>query len=161
MTNAELAAGVLGIPPIELWDGAQEVAASVLHTVEGHAPVELTYHLKERQWELKRRWDYLDERHGCAVTVPEGFRFDLASVPRLLWVRVAPYELSLAAPLIHDFLYRNGGRVMGLGFMRRHYTRREADAVFYDLMESEGVGSFRRRAAYTAVRLFGGGAWQP
>ena len=42
---------------------------------------------------------------GDNLISAEGFRFDLASIPRVFWFLVSPFELSIAAPLLHDFLY--------------------------------------------------------
>lgn len=45
--------------------------------------------------------------------MPERFRFDLASLPREAWPLIAPFELSIAAPLLRDYLYRSGGAPAG------------------------------------------------
>lgn len=87
------------------------------------------------------------------VLVPFGFEFDLASIPRFAWRIIAPFELSLVAPLVHDWIYHN------VGLMGR-FSRREADRVFRYLMEESGIAKWRVKAAYSAVRLFGGRAWK-
>jgi len=97
-----------------------------------------------------------DFRHRRHHIVKEGFEFDAASVPRLAWMLIAPIDLGVLAVLSHDDLYHRGGRAKG----QWRYTRSEADALFYDLMTLEGVGTLRRRAAYQAVRRFGSKAWQ-
>jgi hypothetical protein len=54
------------------------------------------------------------------IQIPAGFVFDLASVPRVLWWLIAPFELSIVAPLIHDWLYRvEGARE---GFREAHVS---------------------------------------
>lgn len=126
---------------------------------------------------MEPRVDYL-VREGCWITlapfsyedvhIPQGFRCDLSSVPRPLWWLVAPFELSVAAPLVHDFLYRCGGTTPTIirttpgyerpGFLRR--TRKEVDQLFLQVMLEEGVNPWRARVAYHAVRLFGGRAFQ-
>ena len=55
-------------------------------------------------WVLEAPYRYDDG--ATRLTVPAGFAFDLASIPRLFWPLAAPFELSIAAPLLHDFLYR-------------------------------------------------------
>lgn len=99
-------------------------------------------------------------RAGGVIVVPEGFLSDLSSVPRAAWWLIAPFELSITAPLVHDALYRYGGRLPG-GWTEPHmtFTRAEADALFRHIMKREGVARWRRAAAHTAVRRFGGGAW--
>lgn len=99
------------------------------------------------------------------LVVPEGFRHDFASVPRLLWALVAPLDLGLAS-LFHDWLYRHRGRVETLRWtapgweaVGEPWTREDADRLFGRLMREQGVARWRRRAAYLAVRAFAGGAW--
>jgi hypothetical protein len=129
-----------------------EVRASALP-----GPV-LTY-VGDNQWRLEAGYAYNDEAH--VITVPEGFMFDLSSVPRPLWWLIAPFELSVSAPLLHDFLYRSGGKPRaGSVEPPRTYTRLDADRMFRRIMEAEGVAAWRRTLGYAAVRLFGGGAWR-
>lgn len=107
------------------------------------APV-LTY-LGAGRWRLEKPYLW------NSIAVPEGFMFDLASVPRAFWWLIAPFELSIVAPLIHDWLCSHG-KSYG-------YSRKQADEIFSTLMELEGVPRWRRRLAYRAVRLnaiFGG-----
>ncbi len=86
------------------------------------------------------------------VRIHPGFRFDLASIPRPLWLLIAPFELSIEAPLLHDYLYFHGG--MG------QFTRKQADRLFLRVMKNEGIWAWRRWPAYLAVRLFGRPAWK-
>lgn len=121
------------------------------------APV-VTYLVQERMWRLEA--PYICQHEVHRITVPDQFEFDLASVPRPFWWLIAPFELSIAAPLLHDFLYRYGGEPPdGSVVPSRSYSRREADLLFRDIMEQEGVSPWRRAAAYRAVRWLGAGAW--
>lgn len=115
----------------------------------------------DESWVLREDYKYFDRETGVWIKVPAGFRFDLASVPRAVWSIIAPFELSIAAPLLHDFLYRHGG-APPRGTIRpyRAWTRAEADRLFRDVMAREGVPGWRRWAAYLAVRAFGGGSWR-
>jgi hypothetical protein len=111
------------------------------------------------QWRLEANYVYRDG--ATTITVPAGFRFDLSSVPRALWWLIAPFELSIAAPLLHDFLYLHGSSPpLGSVDPPRTYTRADADRVFVELMRAEGVPAWRRLLGYAAVRLFGGNAWR-
>lgn len=113
---------------------------------------------RDGAWVLEAPYAYHDA--GTRITVPAGFRFDLASVPRLLWPVVAPFELSIAAPLLHDFLYRFAGAPPEPAIEPpRRYARREADRLFRDVMAAEGVSAWRRHAAFLATRLLGGRSW--
>jgi hypothetical protein len=108
------------------------------------APV-LTY-LGANRWRLEKPYVYE------GMEIHEGFEFDLASIPRALWWLIAPFDLSIVAPLVHDWLYRNGGG--------GRYTRQGADDVFLRIMVLEGVPGWRRISAWRIVRLFGGGLWR-
>lgn len=115
--------------------------------------VKVTYHVQDGEWALVDEYAALEEVfYHRWIIIHAGFRFDLASVPRALWWAVAPFELSLVAPLVHDFLYR--GNMFGV------YTRAQADKIFEQFMKEEGVGWVRRKAAYAAVRLVGGKHWK-
>lgn len=121
--------------------------------------VRVTYLVREGAWRLDApfRW----EEGGTLLTVPAGWRFDLASVPRIFWTLIAPFELSLAAPLVHDFLYRTAG-VPPPGTVEPHrtFTRAEADRIFCAIMARQGVAGWRLAAAYVAVRVAGVLAWR-
>ena len=111
------------------------------------------------RWRLEGAYTYHDGL--TAITVPAGFEFDLSSVPRPFWPLIAPFELSIVAPLVHDFLYRHGGRPpAGSLEPPRTYERAEADRMFRAIMEAENVPSWRRVLAYLAVRAFGRSAWR-
>jgi hypothetical protein len=44
---------------------------------------------------------------GRLITIPKGYIWDLASVPRLLWTICPPDSDAELAFLIHDYLYEN------------------------------------------------------
>lgn len=106
----------------------------------------ITYETDTGEWLLHNSVEV------AGVFIPEGFTFDLASIPRFLWPLVGPFELSIEAPLVHDYLYRRGG----LGY----YTRRQADRIFREVMKEEGIAAWRRWPAWLAVRLFGFTGWR-
>jgi hypothetical protein len=115
-------------------------------------PPVLTYR-GDGRWRLEVAYTYADDE--TAIAVPVGFELDLASVPRVFWPLIAPFELSIVAPLVHDFLYRSGGKTA-----TRTYMRAEADALFRRIMTAESVPKWRATLAYVAVRLFGRSAWR-
>ena len=97
---------------------------------------------------------------GFEIHVPAGFRFDLASIPPRLWSLINPMQLTVISALAHDILYHYGGSCpWGMIQPHREFTRKDADVLFLDLMQREGVPVWRRQAAYRAVRVFGGFAW--
>lgn len=111
------------------------------------------------RWRLENDYTYHDG--ATAITIPAGFEFDLSSVPRVFWSLIAPFELSIVAPLVHDFLYGHGGNPpAGSVTPPRAYTRAEVDRIFSDAMKAENVPPWRRVLAYASVRLFGHGGWR-
>lgn len=119
---------------------------------------EITYLVDSQQWELTD--PFIFKAHGVSFVIDKGFRFDLASIPRILWRIIAPFELSISAPLVHDYLYRHGGRFTTIAGRKRKISRRETDELFLKVMKDEGVSWWRRTAAYRAVRMFAGGSWK-
>lgn len=121
--------------------------------------MKVRYYSAESEWELVETYRF--DRAGHAFTIHDGFRFDLASVPRAAWPLIAPFELSLVGPLAHDFLHRYGGSPpAGSIAPPQSFTRSEADDLFLGLMQVEGVRSWRSYPAYAAVRIFAGSAWK-
>ena len=111
------------------------------------------------RWRLEADYAYNDG--ATTIIVPAGFQFDLSSVPRALWWLIAPFELSIAAPLLHDFLYMHGSLPpAGSVDPARTHTRADADRIFVEIMRAEGVPAWRRLLGYAAVRLFGRDAWR-
>jgi hypothetical protein len=127
----------------ELWSADAELPTARVKWLGGQA------------FELRRDCTIPDSRHGAEFTVPAGFVFDAASVPRIVWPLISALDCGVLAVLAHDWLYAQGGDLA-----ERTYTRHEADLLFLDLMEAEEVPAWRRSPAYRAVRLFGGKAWQ-
>lgn len=108
---------------------------------------------------LTNEWEVLDDfrfsGYGVDLLIPAGFHTDLASIPRILWRLIAPYELSIEAALVHDWLYRHGGR-----HLHGTVDRLAADGIFREIMIAQGVPAWRCAVAYRGVRLFGGWSWQ-
>jgi len=129
------------------------IAASTL------PPPRLTYDVERKRWVVDEAYEYVDG--STRITVPGGFLSDLSSVPHFLWSVIAPFELSIVAPLVHDLLYRHGGAPPPeLVHPYRTWTRSEADGVFGRIMEQEGIARWRRVLAGLAVRAFGGSHWK-
>lgn len=110
--------------------------------------------------------DYKNEI--SALEIPKGFEFDLASIPRFLWSFIAPFELSIIAPLVHDYIYKCDGRFSvdinnklvpdkkGI----RLISRKEADDLFLLHMKLENIGFIKRWLAFYAVQIFGTFYWE-
>jgi len=108
------------------------------------------YVLYEEYTYLRPEWN---------VTIPEGFVWDGASVPRFLWSisGIRPDGRIRAAALVHDYLYRYGGKVPSCS---RVFTRKEADRLFYEMIREAGGSWWTAWRAWFAVSLFGWLAWK-
>jgi len=113
----------------------------------------ISYLVSKKIWKLERDYYY---KHGrYKIIVKKGFRFDLSSIPRFFWRIIAPFELSISAPLIHDILYRYDGKLpQDQVKPYKFYSRKEADLLFLQIMKEEGIVKWRRTIAYKAVRMF-------
>jgi len=91
---------------------------------------------------------YKPSTADITITVPVGFTTDYASVPRILWNILPPTGKYTKASVIHDYLY----------FYDGEYTRKQADAIFLEAMESLDVGFITRYVMWSGVRM---GGWVP
>lgn len=108
-------------------------------------------HVGGREWVLIRELRYEHPHYGLIV-VPEGFHTDFDSVPRLPFAYWLAKNASVTGAVVHDWLYASG-RIGD-----RPISRLEADRIFRDVMEEEGVSWWRRAMIYRGVRL---GGWLP
>jgi len=100
------------------------------------------------QWELIEPFDYCvgDLNDPIEVIkVPVGFLTDFASVPRILWNILPPYESYGKAAVLHDYLYYTN-----------KYPRKVCDDIFLEAMEVLKVPKWKRLVIYYSVRIFGG-----
>ena len=94
------------------------------------------------------------------VTVPAGYITDLASVPRIAWAVIAPFDVARAA-VVHDILYEKINGAFKEGTIKSKSEREEyraiADNIFRQGMEyaEPSVSKFKILSAYYAVRMFG------
>lgn len=107
----------------------------------------LEYNPAENRWVLQK--DYTDETTG--IFVPSGYKTDLASVPRIFWFFIAPYELGEAAPLVHDWLYQHAGI--------EQTDKKDADKMLLKISAHDKAVTWKRYAAYYAVKFFAGSVW--
>ena len=131
-----------------------------------------------RKWILSRMLTYTNpeidedalervgvEVKGCKITVRKDFVTDLASVPRMCWAFVAPWDVARAA-IIHDLLYKRirqyrAEKKKRLGNWEDPKVIREAkrasDNVFHMAMKDAEppIAGWKIAAAYYSVRMFG------
>src|SRR5262245_27877039 len=80
-------------------------ALSVMARATPSSP-SVSYDAKTQMWTLES--DLTVSSDGYTIYVAKGFLTDLASVPRAAWWAIAPFELSVAAPIVHDYIYDYG-----------------------------------------------------
>ena len=85
-----------------------------------------------------------------SVVVPAGFKTDLASTPRLVWLRFPRWGRWSGAAVVHDWFYRT--HPAGV-------TRYRADRILLELMREDAVRYGDSMTIYRAVREFGDTAW--
>ena len=131
-----------------------------------------------RKWILSRMLTYTNpdinedalervgvEIKGSKITVKKDFVTDLASVPRMCWAFVAPWDVARAA-IIHDLLYkrirqyRAEKRKQEFNFEDPKVIReakRASDNVFHMAMKDAEppIAGWKIAAAYYSVRMFG------
>ena len=112
-------------------------------------PINLVYDPADADvWTLAQ--DYVRETSIGTITVPAGFKTDLASVPNQVWHAWPKFGKWTGAAVIHDFLYRT---------QPNGISRTEADQVFRDLLKADGVPYGTVRLFYRMIQEFGGRAW--
>lgn len=109
-------------------------------------PLDLRY-TDGNVWTVMGNFAYVSS-WGQTITVESGFKTDLASIPRPLWVWLPPSGEYDPAAVVHDYLYAMGD-----------ISREKCDELFLDAMLSTGVRKARAYSMYFAVRWFGCFAW--
>ncbi len=125
-----------------------------------------------RKWVLSRALTYKNpdidkdalERVGVSaqgfeIFVKKDFVTDLASVPRMCWAFVAPWDVARAA-IIHDLLYKRIRQYRSAGGDDKKVisaAKKAADDVFHMAMKDAepSVANWKIAAAYYSVRMFG------
>ena len=125
-----------------------------------------------RKWILSRALTYtnpdIDEDalervgvkvKGSKITVKKDFVSDLASVPRMCWAFIAPWDVARAA-IIHDLLYKRIRQYRGGGGDDKKViseAKKASDDAFHMAMKDADppVAGWKIAAAYYSVRLFG------
>jgi hypothetical protein len=126
---------------------------------------------RRRQWRTTAPlwWGLQSPTGPDWLQVPAGFITDLASIPWPFVALVRPDSVSPAGPIVHDYLYANCGAVpvwrwddgQGSSWIvdRPSFTRKQADAVFCDVLIATEVPDWKVRLMHRAVRIGGAGGW--
>ncbi len=131
--------------------------------------------LNDHEFELAQPFvfQWVENNDVHRITVPRGFAFDGASVPRLCWTLTGllPSGVHLGAAAVHDLLYQHRG-LMNEGQVEKlnpatglweaepvHWDRKQCDQMFRTIMQAAGETPWKIFAMYHAVRIFGEMAW--
>jgi hypothetical protein len=116
--------------------------------IEYHSKLKTEFYTnanKGRRWQLIEPFEFSVD--GKLFTVPDRFWTDFASVPRLIWPIISPYDCGVG-PIPHDFGYFTG-------YMDKAYW----DHVLAACMLKDGITEWKRTAVFEAVNWFGGRTW--
>ena len=102
---------------------------------------------------------------GCKIIVKKDFVTDLASVPRICWSFISPWDVARAA-IIHDLLYKRIRQYRAkCSKSLKNYedpkvisdAKKASDDVFHMAMKDAepSVARWKIAAAYYSVRMFG------
>ena len=108
-----------------------------------------------RPWSLESRCVYVTEVLGEPLTieVPEKYRTDLASVPRVPGIYWRVGNRAVLPAIVHDFLYEHDPHGWG---------RKVADQIFWEAMADERDPAWptTRWLMYAGVRVGGWMSWR-
>ena len=131
-----------------------------------------------KTWVLEKALSFTVEGHGISsvdldilqeiganvantgrVTCKKGMKTDLASVPRICWALLAPWDVARAA-VIHDHLYaacRDYKKSEGYKYSTWKKARSLSDKIFLLGMKAAdpNVPAWKVYPAYWSVRVFG------
>jgi|TARA_B100001964_G_C14015103_1_gene501190 hypothetical protein len=92
------------------------------------------------------------------ITVPKGYHTDLASIHRVAWSFIAPWDIARAS-IIHDVLMEAiRSDIDNLSKKQVNELRKNADKVLRDGMKQAEpkVPKWKQKACYRVVRMLGG-----
>lgn len=98
--------------------------------------------LDDKSYLLLDEW--LVSVYGVLVAVPQFFKTDLASVPRLPFIYLVVGGVGVKASVLHDYLYATG-----------LVSREDADEIFYQALIEDGLSVWRAKMMWTGVRVGG------
>jgi hypothetical protein len=85
------------------------------------------------------------------ITIPAGYTYDMASVPKWLWSVVRPFNDGLFGTLVHDYLYVNRSAHI--------LTRKQVDQEYLFWNQLTNRNKLDNWVRYIFVRAFGGLLW--
>ena len=94
------------------------------------------------------------------IAVPQGFTSDLASIPRIFWRILPPWDgKTVRASVVHDYLY-SGGYLLDEQTQRwRKVSRKEADEIMRDIMMQDKAPEWKVSLIYHGLRFANSIGW--
>ena len=118
----------------------------------------LLWLLGVRKWRITQNFHY--KIKGQSYTIPKGFEFDGASVPKFLATFLSPVGVLLIGGLIHDYAYKYAAlKPKNDADPILLLTQKEADKIFRDINIEINGFHFLNYLAYWALRIGGFLAW--
>ena len=118
----------------------------------------LLWLLGVRHWEIVEDFNY--ELNDIKYTIPAGFKFDGASIPKFLHTFLSPVGVLLMGGLVHDYAYKyqtllkiNKKDTLGV------ISQKRADEMFRDINIEVNGFYLMNYLAYYSLRLGGFMAW--
>ena len=113
-----------------------------------------------RHWEVADDWAFKVD--GEWYVIPQGFRFDGASIPKFLHTWLSPTGVLLMGGLVHDYAYKyatlmKSGQKETMG--TNALDQKRADQIFRDINIEQNGFHFLNYLAYYALRIGGFVAW--
>ena len=108
------------------------------------APLTMTQ-ISARIFRVKIEFEYYAGKAapGVIIKVPEGYRTDLASVPRVFWSWIPPFGKYSQAAVVHDHARQY-----------RKVSTKTSDRIFLEAMKLLKVHWFKRTVMFAAVRIW-------
>lgn len=114
-------------------------------------------------------FEWLENGEVHQILIPAGDISDGASNPRLFWTLsgILPSGLYLGAAFVHDWLYKNQGKVTISKVASDHsltpepvqWSREQCDSLFLLIMLASGENPKTAWVMWKAVRIFGQLYW--
>lgn len=101
----------------------------------------------KKYWKLKKPLTIYLQTKESIITIPEGFVYDMATVPKWLWSIIRPFNDALFGTLIHDYLYIHKDA--------HTLTRKEVDKEYLLWNNLTNKNKFDNYVRYIFVRAFG------
>ena len=110
-----------------------------------------------RHWEVADDWSFTIM--GEKYIIPQGFRFDGASIPKFLHTWLSPTGVLLMGGLVHDYAYKHAGLKMKGKKELHELDQKQSDVIFRNINIEINGFHFLNYLAFWALRIGGFLAW--